>query len=81
MKMGRFYGEVQGSRGKASRVGGVKSGFWGHIRGWNIGVEVDCIVNKEGEDVIQVWKTGGSNDGLHRVLIAQITEEKMQLKG
>lgn len=79
--MSRFYGEVKGSRGKASRMGGVGSGFWGHIRGWNVGVEVDCRVNDDGEDEFTVWKTGGSLDKLPRVIIAQITEKKMKLKG
>ena len=73
--MSRFYGEVKGSRGKASRMGGIKSGFWSHIRGWNVGVEVNCHVDEDGKDVITVYRTGGSNGGLSLTRLLTVTEE------
>jgi len=73
----RFYGEVKGNRGITSRMGSVKSGLWGHIRGWDIGVLVNCIVNEDGKDEIIIWRTGGSNAGTQRVLIAEITEDEI----
>lgn len=68
--MARFYGEIQGSRGPASRMGTPKSGFSAHVRGWNIGVHINCFVNDLGNDVIEVWRTGGSNDSrrIHRLV-------------
>ena len=50
--MARFYAEIQGNRGKASRMGSKDSGIWGHIRGWSVGARVTWYVNDEGEDVV-----------------------------
>ena len=60
--MARFYGCIQGNRGVATRMGTPKSGFGAHIRGWNIGVRVECCVDSDGNDVIVVTETGGSNN-------------------
>lgn len=59
--MARFYGEIQGSRGPATRMGTAKSGFEAHIRGWNVGVRVYLDVTEDGKDRLTVYKTGGSN--------------------
>tara|TARA_Y100000034_G_C6717727_1_gene317388 strand:+ start:368 stop:601 length:234 start_codon:yes stop_codon:yes gene_type:complete len=71
--MSRFYGEVKGNRGKTSRCGSKASGIWGHIRGWNLGVFVDCRV-VDGKDVIEVFKTDGSN-GYSRKLLYTLEED------
>jgi hypothetical protein len=60
--MAHFYGSVQGSRGKTSRVGGKNSGIKSHIRGWNIGVKTEMYTNEQGKDHFRVYKTGGSNN-------------------
>jgi hypothetical protein len=74
--MAQFYGEVQGNRGTASRMGGKASGFWAHIRGWGVGVRVDCRYDKESDsDVIRVYRTSGSNGGDSDKLIATIYEK------
>ena len=61
--MSRFYGDLQGSRGMATRQGGKSSGISGHLRGWNIGARV--IVAPQGEnpevDEVAILKTGGSS--------------------
>lgn len=58
--MARFYGEIQGNRGSATRMGSETSGFTAHIRGWDVGVRIVCrVVN--GVDVISVYQTSGSN--------------------
>lgn len=59
--MSRFYGEIQGNRGEATRQGTEKSGFRAHIRGWRIGVSVVCDVDSDGNDIIYVRETGGSS--------------------
>ena len=59
--MSHFYAEIQGNRGLASRQGSKNSGIWGHIRGWNSGIEVRGYVNEFGQDVFEVYQTGGSN--------------------
>ena len=58
--MAQFYAEIQGNRGKASRMGSKASGLWAHIRGWDIGVRVQ-IENVHGVDVANVWLSEGSN--------------------
>jgi hypothetical protein len=70
--MARFYAEIQGNRGAASRMGTPNSGLSGHIRGWDVGVRVDCAVEDNDEDVIRVFRTAGSNGGRSDELIAEL---------
>ena len=74
--MARFYGEMTGNRGTATREGTKESGFVAHIRGWNIGVQVDISVNSEGKDEVTVWLTGGSNGAIERKLMFRETEKE-----
>ena len=75
--MARFYAEIQGSRGRATRMGTASSGLRAHIRGWNLGVE---IVGRAGgeRDVIDVYQTGGSNGAGCRTLIAVLDEATLK---
>ncbi len=75
--MARFYGEVYGqSKTKASRIGSSKSGMYSHIRGWDVGVKVRCFVNYNGEDVIEVYKTGGSNQPSEEIPIITMKQNE-----
>ncbi len=58
--MAQFYAETQGSRGPVTRTGTKQSGMTAHIRGWDVGVRIECQ-NIDGKDVITVYRTGGSN--------------------
>jgi opacity protein-like surface antigen len=58
--MSRFYANIQGNRGSASREGSEKSGIEGHIRGWNIGARVRVEVDDLDRDTITIYITGGS---------------------
>ena len=61
--MARFYGEINGKANtSATREGTEKSGMTAHIRGWDIGIYIQCYVNDKGKDAIKVMKTNGSND-------------------
>jgi len=71
--MSRFYAEIQGNRGPVSRQGLDNSGIWGHIRGWNTGVEVKGRINSDGNEEYHIWLTEGSN-GNKITLLAKITE-------
>lgn len=62
--MSRFYGEIQGSRGKASRQGTPASGIWAHVRGWDVGILVECSAGVDDLDLIWVSLTRGSNGGV-----------------
>lgn len=57
--MSRFYAEIQGNGGSATRMGTKDSGIKGHIRGWHLGARVD-VDNVDGEDVVEIQATGGS---------------------
>lgn len=63
--MAQFYAEIKGNRGKASRMGTKASGIKTHIRGWDIGVQVECYHigsrGAYGEDIIAIFPTGGSH--------------------
>ena len=76
--MGHFYGEIQGNRGEATRMGTKSSGFVAHIRGWNVGCRVVCDVDEDGYDVIDVYKTKGSNDYGSSELISTLKEKDLQ---
>ena len=60
--MARFRGVVRGSRGAVSRLGSSKSGLVVRADGWHIGVCVECFVDDDGKDHIEVYKTGGSSN-------------------
>ena len=66
--MAQFYGEIQGNRGVASRMGSKKSGIWAHLRGWSVGVKVD-VCEQGGRDVCYVYLTAGSNGGAAEKLL------------
>ena len=59
--MARFYANIQGNRGEATRMGTKDSGISGHIRGWNVGCRVCCYVGDDGEDRVSITLTSGSN--------------------
>lgn len=60
--MSRFYGDLRGNRGEATRQGSKDSGIRSHTRGWNFGGVVIMTVDPEtGEDRMEVYATHGSN--------------------
>lgn len=71
--MAQFYASIQGNRGESTRIGTKSSGITGHIRGWSIGARVE-VSHENGEDVIRVYKTSGSNGSKNPELIAKFTE-------
>jgi hypothetical protein len=73
--MSQFYGDMQGNRGQTTRCGTKTSGLTAHIRGWNIGVKTVCHIDKNGNDVIDVFQTGGSNHLDSTKLIATISAQ------
>lgn len=59
--MSALYGTVTGdaSRTEASRRGHRTIG--GHIRGWNLGIEVAGYLDGDGKERFEVYLTGGSS--------------------
>lgn len=73
--MARFYGEVLGHRGPATRLGHRE--LRAHIRGWNVGVAVSCRI-VDGRDVIEVHETGGSHSPSSKRLLARVEEPRKE---
>ena len=60
--MAQFRGTVGGNRGAASRLGTKSSGLTTTCNGWDDGVTVHAHYDEEeGEDVFEIYVTGGSN--------------------
>ena len=73
--MSRFYGDLQGNRGMATRQGTKASSIDAHVRGWHTGARV--IVDAEGpdgQDRVRVYRTGGSSNPSGD-LIAEFTKD------
>lgn len=74
--MSHFYGEIEGkAQTPATRTGTKNSGMFAHIRGWGIGVVVNCNYDEEKEeDVISVSVSGGSNGRNGNVSVFEVSE-------
>jgi hypothetical protein len=59
--MAHFYSTVSSKNTTHTKCGTKKEGMQAHIRGWDVGVQVDLSVNSDGEDVVCVYLTDGSN--------------------
>ena len=69
--MARFYAEIQGSRGPATRQGSPASGITAHPRGWRVGVRV--WGHAEGDaDVFDITATSGSGGHAASRYIGQV---------
>ena len=73
--MARFRGTIQGGRGEASRLG--HKGLRASINGWDVGVRVYASVGDDGEDVICVIATGGSNGARRAHVIADVSTKTL----
>jgi len=69
--MAQYRGVVEGSRGSASRLGHKTTGLTVKANGWHLGVTVD-VTYRDGKDVFEVYKTGGSSSNSKRELIATV---------
>jgi hypothetical protein len=74
--MARFYADIQGNRGEASRMGTALSGISAHPRGWGLGIKVNGGDNVKGYgDEFNVTITGGSNGARGNALLANVCED------
>lgn len=73
--MAQFLGEVQGSRGAVHRLGGKDSGMDTRCNGWNCGITVYAHTVDD-VDIFEVYRTGGSDGGRDRKLIATIRSDE-----
>ena len=73
--MSHFYANLRGARQEITRTGTKSSGIVAHIRGWNVGCRVVINHDKDGNDVVTVYKTGGSNGRESEKIVAQFSDE------
>ena len=69
--MTQYRGVVEGGRGSVSRLGHKTSGLTVKANGWHLGITVEASY-RDGKDVFEVYKTGGSANGSTRELIATV---------
>ena len=74
--MSQFYASVTGSRGSTvTKTGDKQTGIFAHIRGWNIGIKVNCSHDKKtGKDIITVYKSSGSTDAKRDKFVGEYTD-------
>ena len=77
--MAHFYADVKGGRKEKTATGTATSGITAHVRGWTIGMRVECShetvgtgKNKKDVDVCRVYPTGGSNNPSSGRLLAEV---------
>ena len=76
--MARFYAEIQGNRGEATRMGTPASGIQGHIRGWDVGIRVEGNVEGD-EDEFTVYLTSGSHGGERDMLLGTFRHSDLEI--
>lgn len=74
--MAHFYGSMRGNKGEVTRAGSKSSGLGAHIRGWNFGARIN-INEKEGQDVVRIVLTSGSNGNAGERLIGEFTQDDL----
>ena len=74
--MAHFYASIQGNRGQGTRAGTANSGLSAHIRGWRVGVAVECVYDEQaGKDIITVYRTRGSGNPSKQEIVAVCLED------
>ena len=73
--MSRFYADITGGRGTATRQGHAASGIRGHVRGWSSGVKVtghaaDTI------DRFDIYVTSGSGGGFPDLYLGSVVDDE-----
>lgn len=73
--MARYLGDVEGARGRVSRLGHASSGMTARAHGWDIGGRVDASpAPGDGFDRITFGLDGGSRDVLPHIGVADAVE-------
>ena len=66
--MSRFYADITGGRGTATRQGHAASGIRGHVRGWSCGVKVQGYAEGTADEFAIYSTSGSSGAGSDRLL-------------
>lgn len=74
--MARYYGEIQGNRGEATRMGTLASGYRAFVRGWGLGAKVTMRGKRGTLDACEVDIVAGSNNPSRS--FGRLTAEEVQ---
>ena len=78
--MAKYYGTIQGNRGKASRCGTKTSGLRVTANSWSIGAEVSVKYDPELDaDVVYIYTTTGSNSYSSFMMKYAIIDGKLKI--
>lgn len=69
--MARFYSEIQGNRGTATRLGSAMSGIRARVQGWRVGVRIQGF-DLNGEDSFNIFATSGSGGHGYDALLGTV---------
>ena len=72
--MSRFYADISGGRGQATRQGHAASGIRGHVRGWRSGVKVHGYAEGEADE-FAIYATSGSSGAVSDRLLGVVTAD------
>lgn len=61
--MSKMYASMTADASKTEATKRAHQSANAHVRGWNVGVEINAYTTKDGKQVYEVFKTGGSNGG------------------
>ena len=59
--MSKMYASITADASKSEATKRAHEFANAHVRGWNLGVEINAYTTDEGKQVFEVFKTGGSN--------------------
>jgi hypothetical protein len=72
--MSRFYVSTHGDQRAEVTRGGHRT-ITAHVRGWDSGIRVEGYIDGAGNDVFEVYRTGGSNDPTGAERLARIVND------
>lgn len=72
--MSRFYANIQGNRGAATRMGTAASGIQAHPRGWDLGVNVVGYAGNGDRDNFAIRLSSGSHASRHATFVLEVTD-------
>ena len=59
--MSKMYASITADASKSEATKRAHKFANAHVRGWNLGVEINAYTSSSGRQVFEVYKTGGSN--------------------
>ena len=75
--MAHFYATIKGSRNTTlTKTGTKNSGMTAHIRGWDVGAEIVLTHEGNNQDLVRIYKTGGSSGASSRTLVAEYFQDE-----